>query len=280
MAILRVLHNKDNPYVILNKKILEIESLSWEAKGLWSYLMSRPNDWRINVKHLHLNFPGGKDRILRLLKELIEHGFCKRVQQKNIDGRWLKGDYFVSDSIDELKKCLPEPCFPVPDNAATYKVLTSLSNKERNNNKERSAAAVSEENIEEVLRRRLKPDQVKRAMVFLDRFSAKRIEKIESLPAYLIDAIKNNYDKEDGSPEKYLDKNPQEKNLDLAKKIQKIIQLEKLNLKIHVNKEYVEFSEGMWSQNIETSSSPAHFLAEMKRLLKKTGMLGKIKKHL
>ncbi|MCU5830256.1 replication protein, partial [Clostridioides difficile] len=49
MGIIRVSKDKDNPYVVLNKTCLEDVKLSWQAKGLHSYLISKPDHWKIYV---------------------------------------------------------------------------------------------------------------------------------------------------------------------------------------------------------------------------------------
>ena len=46
-TIFRVAKNKDNPYVMIDKRPLENPSLSWKAKGVLAYLLSRPDDWEI-----------------------------------------------------------------------------------------------------------------------------------------------------------------------------------------------------------------------------------------
>jgi hypothetical protein len=106
MCILRTSHNKENPYVMLNKSALEDKNLSWGAKGLWAYLMSRPDNWTVSVTHLASIYDhrGGKERaIYALLNELIEHGYCERVQLHNEKGEFGKIEYVIT----ELKKSLP-----------------------------------------------------------------------------------------------------------------------------------------------------------------------------
>jgi len=106
VSILRIEHNKNNPYVILNKKALEDGKLSWAAKGLWAYLMSRPDDWNVSVVHLSKIYEekgGGEKAIYTLLNELIECGYCERKQPQSDKGKFEKTEYIIS----EFKKCLP-----------------------------------------------------------------------------------------------------------------------------------------------------------------------------
>lgn len=100
MSIVRTEHNKDNPYVILNKKALEDKNLSWGAKGLWSYLMSRPDNWNISVAHLskiYIGKGGGEKAIYTLLNELIENGYCNRIQGKKEKGFFSNTEYIITE---------------------------------------------------------------------------------------------------------------------------------------------------------------------------------------
>ncbi len=114
MSIVRISHNKENPYVMLNKGGLEDKNLSWAAKGLWAYLISRPDHWNVSVKHLSKIYDGiggGETAIYSLLNELIENGYCTRIKAKDSNGTFLPIEYVVQ----EFKKCLPHPAAPDVD---------------------------------------------------------------------------------------------------------------------------------------------------------------------
>jgi len=105
MTVLKIKHHEKN-YVILSKKPLEFQTLSWEAKGMWSYLMSRPENWNPNVEHLVNSFGTTKKRVWNILGELIEHGLCERGQERLDSGRM--GPVFYTIYEEPLfKKCLP-----------------------------------------------------------------------------------------------------------------------------------------------------------------------------
>lgn len=132
MSIIRTCHNKSNPYTVINKKTLEMENLSWEAKGVWAYLMSRKDDWITRVSHLCKHFPGGIDRMRRILSELQEAGLAQRKPQRNEKGQWDSAGYEIYETPQEFKKCLPSPENPGtvnsgPENAGPYKVLSKIS---------------------------------------------------------------------------------------------------------------------------------------------------------
>jgi len=104
MTIIRTAHDKKNPYVVINKHVLGIESLSWEAKGLWSYLLSRPDSWEVSVTHLVKNFPSGRDKVWRLLRELISHNLCVKSENRS-SGRFQGVDYTVYEFPQEQAPC-------------------------------------------------------------------------------------------------------------------------------------------------------------------------------
>lgn len=108
MSIVRIQHDKDRPYVQINKKFLENPNLSWAAKGLLSYLISRPDNWRVSVSHLSKIYNGkggGEKAIYTILKELKEQGYCEYIQDKAEKGHYAKVEYVIS----EFQKILPQP---------------------------------------------------------------------------------------------------------------------------------------------------------------------------
>jgi len=102
---------------MINKGALEHKEMSWESKGLWAYLMSRPNNWNISIKHLCTQFNAGKEKVYRMIKELISYGYCLKKQLTD-KGRFTKMEYTVLE-VPEIQKILPLPekpdtVFPLP----------------------------------------------------------------------------------------------------------------------------------------------------------------------
>jgi len=65
-------------YVILAKTALEDKKLSFKAKGLWAYLMTKPDNWVVYVDQLVRVGPDGKRAVVSALKELAEAGYVRR----------------------------------------------------------------------------------------------------------------------------------------------------------------------------------------------------------
>src|SRR5580765_9040605 len=51
-TIVRVVHNRENPYVQINKISLWDIGLSLKATGLWARCLSRPNNWTFSLSEL------------------------------------------------------------------------------------------------------------------------------------------------------------------------------------------------------------------------------------
>ena len=83
MSTIRVEKNKENPYVMLNKTALDDENLSFKAKGIFAYLMSKPNDWKCQVTDLRKKSKDGADSIKAGLRELRENGYMIKRPIKN-----------------------------------------------------------------------------------------------------------------------------------------------------------------------------------------------------
>lgn len=95
MSIFRVIKDPDNPYVMINKTMLNNKTLSWKAKGLLAYMLSMPDDWQFYERELTTHSKDGRSSTRSAIRELTEHGYVvKRGQAKNNDGTW---GHFIYD---------------------------------------------------------------------------------------------------------------------------------------------------------------------------------------
>lgn len=94
MTVIRVKHARD--YVVINKGALENPRLSFKAKGLWAYCMSRPDDWTFNISHLQTVSKDKESAIYSAIKELVKEGYCEKSQSRK-QGRFDSFDYVVSE---------------------------------------------------------------------------------------------------------------------------------------------------------------------------------------
>lgn len=109
--ILRISKNKENPYVMINKNVMQNDWLSWKARGLMGYLLSLPDDWVIYLEELEKHSQkDGRDSLASGIKELIEHGYIVRETMRE-KGRFSSWTYTVFES--------PQTINGKPNNDAT-----------------------------------------------------------------------------------------------------------------------------------------------------------------
>lgn len=70
----------DNPFVQIDKRPLSDERLSWKARGLLAYLLSKPDKWEVNISDLvNRSQKDGRESVQAGLKELRELGYAELV---------------------------------------------------------------------------------------------------------------------------------------------------------------------------------------------------------
>lgn len=101
MSIIRI--QKNSNYSVISNVHLQDESLSWKAKGILSYLLSKPDDWQIYVAHLKNQSTDGRDATASGVRELIEAGYITRDYSRNEAGQITGRDYVVHETALENK---------------------------------------------------------------------------------------------------------------------------------------------------------------------------------
>jgi len=85
-------------YTSLHNSVLADSRLSWEARGLLAYLLSKPDHWKVHPKQLVNESPrAGRDKIYRLLHELQEAGYVAVEQTRTEGGKLGETDYVIYD---------------------------------------------------------------------------------------------------------------------------------------------------------------------------------------
>jgi len=79
--------NRDR-YTIVSKVPLEDERLSWKARGLLAYLLSKPDNWTVMVAHLVKQAPDGRSSVMTALVELERAGYIVRTKRRGDSGRF------------------------------------------------------------------------------------------------------------------------------------------------------------------------------------------------
>ncbi len=97
LATFRIHKNKDNPYIVLNKGLLLDKNLSWRAKGILAYLLSKPDDWMVRAQDIENQSREARRAVMTAISELIGYGYVsKRIDRES--GRFKSFEYDVFES--------------------------------------------------------------------------------------------------------------------------------------------------------------------------------------
>jgi len=116
--------NKTDNFVILNRHLLEDSRLSYEARGLLSCMLAKPNDWVFYISFFIKNSPAGRDKVRRIFNELIKFGYIVKSENRSEKGHFSSPQYIVHESpISSVssKEILPKPENPSAVNPSTGK---------------------------------------------------------------------------------------------------------------------------------------------------------------
>ena len=75
-------------YSVVHNELIENERLSWKARGILIYLLSKPDHWKTSVAHLASVSPEGIHAVRTGMAELEAHGYIKRIRKQNPSGQW------------------------------------------------------------------------------------------------------------------------------------------------------------------------------------------------
>jgi hypothetical protein len=99
-VVLRV--ERNHHYKTISTLAVEDERLSWKAKGLHTYLITRPDSWSFNCNDLLNRGPDGKDAVRTGLKELKDLGYLIIAPQQGAGGKIVGWAWTVFE-------CAPDP---------------------------------------------------------------------------------------------------------------------------------------------------------------------------
>ncbi len=80
--------NMQSDYTRLPNKFLQDSSLTWGARGLLSYLLSKPGDWKANKVDMIKQSPDGERKVENYLTELAEGKYLKRIRITGLDNKF------------------------------------------------------------------------------------------------------------------------------------------------------------------------------------------------
>jgi hypothetical protein len=119
MSIIKVLR-RENPFVQIDKSVFEDNTISWKAKGILGYLLTKPNDWKIYVDDIAKHAPtvekegkqiskkgSGLSAVYEALKELRAAGYARLTVTR--EGGVITGKQWEVSEIPVLNGITPYP---------------------------------------------------------------------------------------------------------------------------------------------------------------------------
>uniref|UniRef100_A0A6M3JR59 Uncharacterized protein n=1 Tax=viral metagenome TaxID=1070528 RepID=A0A6M3JR59_9ZZZZ len=105
MNTYRVCKDPINPYVMINKLLINNPGLSLKAKGLMAYLLSKPDKWQVREKDLVKSSTDGKASIRTALRELQSKGYITKSQARTTKGTYrpVVYDIFEYPQTNQVK---------------------------------------------------------------------------------------------------------------------------------------------------------------------------------
>lgn len=133
-TIRRAKYDDTNPYFIKARQTSQDKNLSYEARGMLDYLLSKPGDWEVQVNDLMIPKKCGRDKVYGIINELVEFRYMKKpVKSQGEKGRWNWTSYEVYER-------------PYPENPFTEKPYTDEPFTENTEIKEQYTEELNKDN--------------------------------------------------------------------------------------------------------------------------------------
>jgi hypothetical protein len=121
-------------YTVIENRTLQDAGLSWEARGMLAFLLSKPLSWHVQPPSLVKESPNAKrDKVYQILAELEEHGHLVTKRIHDDLGHFLRVERWVYEvaqpiygksvsGVDE-----PEPTPTTPEREAAIRLCEALN---------------------------------------------------------------------------------------------------------------------------------------------------------
>ena len=118
-------------FTVLPNATLNDERISYAARGLLARLLSKPNNWEVNLQDLVNGSPAGIAAIRTMIKELETYNYMKRTQA-NVNGVFGKVVTEVYDTPQEVQPLTDFPHTEKPRTVEPHTVNHTLQSNKYN----------------------------------------------------------------------------------------------------------------------------------------------------
>jgi hypothetical protein len=109
---------KNKNYSVIANECFKDSTISARAKGIYAYVMTLPDDWKLSKKELYNHFSEGQRAIDTAFNELVKKGYVEKITLKKSNGHFQGSEYiFYEFSTNNT----------TPNNSSkTYKTETAI----------------------------------------------------------------------------------------------------------------------------------------------------------
>lgn len=120
-------------YVTISKVGLEDTSLSWGARGIHAYLMSKPDNWQVSITHLVNQSPDGRHAVRSAIEELKLAGYLRVTRERGRGGKF--GGWATEVYEEPMSENQPCPMSEKPSDGKSHsnELLIEMNDELMNN---------------------------------------------------------------------------------------------------------------------------------------------------
>lgn len=118
---------RERNYVTIENSMFEDSRLSWKAKGLLGYLLTKPDGWTVRTTDLIKHATDGDKSVRTAVKELRKYGYLTIQRIKKENGHWAGTVWeyddvpmFDVDAVEAVEKVEEEPQTLEPQGIEPY----------------------------------------------------------------------------------------------------------------------------------------------------------------
>lgn len=113
-TVIRSEKSKRSRFARIDNAVLQSRTLSFRARGILAYVLSKPDDWRHSAESLAANSNEGLHAIRSALRELSDAGHARLEKARDRGGHWVSGWTFSESPNTENRD--PEGASPSAEN--------------------------------------------------------------------------------------------------------------------------------------------------------------------
>src|SRR5690606_30925397 len=93
-------------FTVVSNAALEDTRLSFRAKGILVFILSKPDKWQVSERHLAEQGPDGRSAVASALTELESAGYLRRTRTRQPDGTFAR-ESMIFDEPQPAKEAEP-----------------------------------------------------------------------------------------------------------------------------------------------------------------------------